>query len=350
MPDQTAKRIPWLDILQCFGLLAVTGYLDYATGYRKSFFLFYLAPIVFTLRRLGLVAAIGMCFLSALVWLVSNDLAGQTFISWLTPLWNTAIRLAVFLLVAGLLAGRGKLEKQVHQGTRDLNREIQERSRLEKEVLEASEREQRKIGHDLHDSLCQHLTATALAGKVLAKKLAGQSRSEAAAANHLVGMVEQGIELTRTLARSLHPIEMQEEGLADGLRELAANISKGFSVSCKLECSQTVSLATADANMHLYRIAQEAISNAIRHGRAKNITIHLDTVANEIIFSITDDGIGLPPAAPGKNGMGLHIMNYRAGMIGANLQVKRLPARGTRVTCILPDPNPVFSEPHAGQK
>ena len=270
------NAIAWLDMLKCLGLLAVTGYLDYATGYNKSFFLFYLVPIVFTLRRLGLVAAIGMCVLSALVWLFSNMLAGQTYHGWLTPVWNTALRLAVFLLVVGLFAVRGKLEKQVRQSASALNREILERRRLEKEVLEASEREQRKIGHDLHDSLCQHLTATALAGKVLAKKLAGKSLPEAAAANQLVGMVEQAIELTRTLARSLHPIEMEAEGLVDGLRELAANISKDFSVACKLECPQTVSLATADANMHLYRIAQEAISNAIRHGQAKNITLNLE--------------------------------------------------------------------------
>lgn len=350
MPYQTPKPIAWLDIVQCLGLLAVTGYLDYATGYNKSFFLFYLVPIVFTLRRLGLVFATGMCVCSTLVWLFSNMVAGQTYNGWLTPLWNTALRLAIFLLVVGLFAVRGKLEKQVRQGASALNREILARSRLEKEVLEASEREQRRIGHDLHDSLGQHLTATALAGKVLAKKLAARSLPEAEAASHLVSLVEQGIELTRTLARSLHPIGMEAEGLVDGLRELAANISRGFSVSCKLECPQTVSLATADANTHLYRITQEAISNAIRHGRAKNIIIHLESAENEIVLTVTDDGLGLPPDAGAGDGMGLHIMNYRAGMIGANLQVKPLPTRGTRVTCILPEPNPVFSEAHVEQK
>ncbi|HEY5042965.1 MAG TPA: sensor histidine kinase [Verrucomicrobiae bacterium] len=339
-----------LDILQCLALLGVTGYLDYATGYNKSFFLFYLAPIVFTLQRLGLKSAVGMCVLSAAVWLVSNVIAGQIFHGWLTPLWNTMIRLAVFLLVVGLFAVRWKLEKQVRQSTDALTEESRKRRRLEQEVLEASERVQRKIGQDLHDSLCQHLTATALAGKVLAKKLAGQSLPETEAASHLVGMVEEGIELTRTLARSLHPIEMQEEGLVDGLREMAANISQGFSVACKLECSQTVSLATADANTHLYRIAQEAISNAIRHGHAKNIAIHLEKVENEIILTVTDDGVGLPSDAWTRNGMGLHIMDYRAGMIGANLQVKRLPTRGTRVTCVLPEPNQAISEAHVEQK
>jgi signal transduction histidine kinase len=349
MPHQLQKSVAWLEMLKALGLLAIIGYLDYLMGYQKSFFLFYLIPIVFTFQRLGLLLSVCMCVLSALVWLVSNRIAGQTYSGWLTPFWNTAIRLAVFVLVAALFAVRRNLQTEVRQSTTALNREIQERSRLEKELLDASEREQRRIGHDLHDSLCQHLTGTALAGKVLAKKLAGQSRPEAEAANQLVGMVEKAIELTRTLARSLHPIEMREEGLVDALRELAANISKGFPVACKLECHQAVSLATVDANMHLYRIAQEAISNAIRHGQAKNITLDLEDNGREITLAITDDGVGLPADAWAKDGMGLQIMRYRAGMIGAELQVERLPARGTRVTCRLPEPARFFAEAHAAQ-
>lgn len=349
MPYQPPKKLAWLDGLKCLGLLAVISYLDFATGHDVSLFLFYLVPILFTLQRLGLIFATGMCVLSSLMWLFANLDAGEINAGWLT-FWNTLIRLVVFLLVMGLVAVRGILQTQVRQSATALNHEVRERTRLEKEVLEASEREQRRIGHDLHDSLCQHFTATAMAGKVLAKKLAGKSLPEADAANQLVGMVEQGIELTRTLARSLHPIEMQAEGLVDGLRELAANISKNFSVDCKLECLQTLSLATADANMHLYRIAQEAISNAVRHGQAKNIIIHLEAHENEIILTITDDGSGLPSDAWVKDGMGLHIMNYRAGMIGGKLQVKRLPARGTRVTCILPQSRKVFSEAYVEQK
>jgi len=337
MSPHPQKMIKWLDMLIGLGLLAITGYADYWTGYQKSFFLFYLIPIVFTFWRLGTLPAVTMCALSALVWLFSNMMAGQTYNGWLTPFWNTAIRLVAFLLVVGLLFARRKLEKKVSQGASALNLEIQKRSRLEKEVLEASEREQRKIGRDLHDSLGQHLTATA-------KKLTDKSPAEAEAANNLVCMVEKGIELTRTLARNLHPIEMDEEGLADSLRELAANASKGLSVSCKLECPRSISLATPDANMHLYRIAQEAISNAIRHGQAKNIVLHLEKTESEIILAITDDGVGLPPDAWARNGMGLHIMNYRAGMIGANLQVKRLPTRGTRVTCVLPETNKIEAD------
>ena len=344
MPHKTPQPLRWLAVFQSLGLLLLAGYLDYATGYDISFFLFYLIPILFALHRLGLRAALVMSVLSALTWWFSNYLAGQPASDWLMQVWNTWLRLMVFLLVVGLLANRGKLEKEVRQNTAAL-------TRLEKAVLEASEREQRNIGHDLHDSLCQHLTATALAGKVLAKELAAAQSAQTAAASHLVGLIEQGIQMTRTLARSLHPVGMQEEeGLVDGLRELAAGISKNFSVSCILKCPATISLATAEANTHLYRIAQEAISNAIRHGRARKIILHLETVEDEIVFTITDDGTGLPADAGSGDGMGLHIMNYRAGMIGADLQVKRLPDRGTRVTCVLPAGSPGVSiNHHVGQ-
>ncbi len=343
---RTLKPSECLDILKCLGLLAVTGYLDCWTGYQASFFLFYLIPIVFAVSRLGMFYGLMMSVLSALVWLFSNMVAGQIYTDWLTPCWNTITRTLVFSFVVVLISVGKRLEKQVRQGTNALSEEVQKRTRLEKEVLEASEREQRKIGHDLHDSLGQHLTATAMAGKILSQKLVAKSMPEAGVAHHLVSMIEEAIELTRTLARSLHPVEMKAEGLADGLQELADNISKGFLVSCKLECPQIVSLATADANMHLYRITQEAISNAIRHGQAKNVIIRLETKDEKIVLTITDDGVGLPDDAGSGTGMGLNIMGYRAGMIGANLQVARLPTPGTRVTCILPADGHVFSEAH----
>jgi len=326
----------WLGVLNCFALLAGIGYLDYLTGYNISFFLFYLIPILYTLWRLGFWGAIAMCALSTGVWLAANAMAGLQYPDWGTPLWNGVLRFLAFVLITGLVAVRGKLEMRVRQSTDALNEEFQKRRLLEKEVLETSEREQRKIGHDLHDGLCQHLTAVALSGKVLAKKLAAESRPETAAANQLVSLIEQGIEYTRMLARSLHPMGIQSEGLSDGLEELAASIMRGFAVHCQIECSGTVSPGTAEANMHLYRIAQEAISNAIRHGHAKNITLRLAGEDDRIVFSIIDDGTGLPPDAEKKGGMGLNIMKYRAGMIGATLQFHRLPKTGTEVMCVVP--------------
>ena len=238
----------------------------------------------------------------------------------------------------------------MRERTAALTREMQERRRLEKELLEAGEHEQRRIGHDLHDSLCQHLTATALAGEVLGQRLADQSLPEAAAANHLVTLVEEAIDLTRGLAYNLHPIEMQVEGLQHSLQALAGNISERFKVSCKFECPQNLLLQDADTNIHLYRIVQEAINNATRHGKAGHIAILIHETNNAIVLEITDDGIGLPENVRKNGGMGLRIMNYRASMIGATFDIKRLPVRGTRVTCALAQNIETFSEIHAAKK
>jgi signal transduction histidine kinase len=326
---------PWSAALS-MALLAMIGYLDYVTGYKISFFIFYLIPIVFALQRVGFSFAILISALSAIVWIFSNILAGATFPSVFVPAWNGAWALVLYVGVVNFLMLRKKLEERVRERTSALTQEVQERKRLEKELLEASEREQRRIGHDLHDSLCQHLTATALAGQVLGKKLADKSLPEESAANHLVELVEEAIDLTRTLARSLHPIEMQAEGLIHGFQELADSISERFKISCKFECPQTLLLRDAAANTHLYRIAQETITNAIRHGKATHIAIRLESADNAITLTITDDGIGLPENTQSKNGMGLRIMAYRASMIGATFNIGRLPAHGTRVTCTLP--------------
>jgi signal transduction histidine kinase len=236
----------------------------------------------------------------------------------------------------------------VRERTAKLQHEIEQRIRLEKELLEAGEREQRRIGHDLHDSLGQHLTATAMAGKVLAKKLADKSLPEAVAADRLVAMMEQSIELTRKLARSLHPIELERNGLASALQNLAANISNAFNVSCRFENSGEAGSIGPEKEIHLYRIAQEAVSNAIRHGRARNMIISLDSVGEKTMLAVTDDGAGLPQDTRAKQGMGLRIMEYRAEMIGATFDIQNLPAGGARAVCVL-DSNPSPTEINADE-
>jgi signal transduction histidine kinase len=183
---------------------------------------------------------------------------------------------------------------------------------------------------------------------VLAKKLANKSTVEPATADQMVAMVEEAIELTRNLARTLHPIGMEADGLVDALQNLAANLSKAFNVSCRLQNSGMVVLSDPNAGIHLYRIAQEAASNAIRHGRARNIVISLDTTSKSIMLSVTDDGSGLPADARTKKGMGLRIMDYRAGMIGAAFEIQNLPLGGARAVCVL-HPRLTDAENHASE-
>jgi signal transduction histidine kinase len=316
-------------------LLAAVGWADYLTGIQVTVLFFYLLPILFVLRRAGRGFAFGMALLAAAVWLTADIAAGEHYKDIWTPLWNLGIKLAVFLLVLVLFSAREELRELVRQRTEKLEHEMQERSRLEKELLEIAEAEQRRIGQDLHDSLGQHLTATAMAGKLLAKKLQEKSPAEAAAANRVVELTEEAVELTRKLARSLHPVELEAHGLADALQQLAAHISRAFNVSCRFASAGPLEVADIKVRTQLFRIAQEAVSNAIRHGRARHIVISFEGIGERRLLAVTDDGSGLPPDARKKNGLGLRIMDYRARMIGATFDIENLPAGGARAVCAL---------------
>ena len=335
MGSRTKLQAKIAGVLGGLGLLAMVGYGDYITGYELTFFLFYLLPILYFQRYVGLGSAFVMALISSVVCLFVNIAAGQHYSDLLTPIWNTSIRLVVFLLLIILFSNRDHLKKLVEQRTESLRLEIQERSRLQKELLEIAEAEQRSIGHDLHDNLGQHLTATALAGKVLAKKLANGTPVEPAKADRLVAMLEEAIDMTRNFARMLHPIELGEGGLGAALHNLAADLSKAFYISCRFQHSGVFKLDDLGTSLHLYRIAQEAASNAIRHGKARNLVIALDATTDRLLLTVTDDGTGLPPDARTKKGMGLRIMNYRADSIGAEFDIQNLPAGGARAVCVL---------------
>jgi PAS domain S-box-containing protein len=215
-------------------------------------------------------------------------------------------------------------------------RDISERKRLEKTILEISEREQRRIGQDLHDGLGQHLTGIAFLTKVQERRLAESHSAEAADAAKIVQLVNDAIRKTRELARGLLPVVSDAHGLMSALRQYASEIEDLFGIACRFSCEEAVLIHDAPMATHLYHIAQEAVNNAIKHGRAKNILISLSANERRGTLIIGDDGVGIErPPAP-HAGVGLHIMNYRAGMIGGNLEVRREQPRGTSVTCRFP--------------
>jgi PAS domain S-box-containing protein len=215
-------------------------------------------------------------------------------------------------------------------------RDISERKRLEKIVLEISEREQRRIGQDLHDGLGQHLTGIAFLTKVQERKLAERQIPEAAEAAKIVQLVNDAIRKTRELSRGLLPVVSDAQGLMSALKLYATEIEDLFGIACRFQCEQAVLIHDAPMATHLYHIAQEAVNNAIKHGHARNILIRLSGVGRQGTLIIKDDGLGIEkPQAP-HAGVGLHIMNYRAGMIGGNLEVRRESPRGTAVTCQFP--------------
>jgi signal transduction histidine kinase len=320
-------------------IVAVVGAFDYLTGIELNFFAFYLVPVILAVWFVGRGFGILISALCVVVSIAADLFAGARYSSSLVPVWNTVISFIFFLVVVWILdklrSLHNQLEERVRQRTAALHSAMQERMRLEEEILNISEREQRRIGHDLHDSLCQHLTGTALAGEVLSGKLAAKSLADAAAMAHIVAMVEGAIELTRRLARGLHPFDLSGEGFADALRELAANISEGFKIPCVFECDGPVEIADPDVAIHLYRIAQESVANAVKHSNAGEIVVSVAADDDDVILKICDDGVGLPENPPGGKGMGLRIMAWRASVIGATFNIERRSPRGTRVTCKL---------------
>jgi signal transduction histidine kinase len=226
-------------------------------------------------------------------------------------------------------------------------RDISERKRLEKTILEIRETERRRIGQDLHDGLGQHLTGVAFMGKVLEERLAESSAPETADAAKIVKLVNESIKMTRELARGLLPVASEAHGLMSALQGWAVEVSELFHVACRFECSDSVFVHDEARADHLYRLAQEAVTNAIKHGHAGNIAIGLAVVMGGGALTIRDDGCGFDVAPKSQSGLGLRIMSYRAKMIGGSLSVQSSLNGGTVVRCLFPIAGRTFEAQNA---
>jgi two-component system, LuxR family, sensor kinase FixL len=214
-------------------------------------------------------------------------------------------------------------------------RDITERRRLEREILDAGTEEQRRIGRDLHDGLCQQLTGIAFATEVLTQKLTARSAPEAASLKKVAELVDQSITQARDLARGLQPVTLEAGGLAAALEALAKQLEGMFHVSCVFVCDGPCLVHDNTVATHLYRIAQEATSNAVKHGKARTVVIDLAVAGDELRLVISDDGVGLANAATDGKGIGLQTMDYRARIVGGELKVRPGERGGTTVTCIV---------------
>jgi signal transduction histidine kinase len=210
-----------------------------------------------------------------------------------------------------------------------------EARRLEQKILDISDAERRRFGQDLHDGLGQHLTGVAFLSKALQQRLAAKSLPEAVDATKIAALVNESIGQTRALAKGLAPVGLEDGGLGSALSQLASSTATVFGVGCHLHTDDALEVNDLAVSTHLYRIAQEAINNAIRHGKARNIDITMQAVDGRVLLSIEDDGVGITPKAdPG--GLGLQIMNFRARMVGGVLDVRRRASGGTAVVCSAP--------------
>ena len=212
-------------------------------------------------------------------------------------------------------------------------RDITERKRLEQEILDVSGRERRSIGRDLHDGLGQELTGVALMLRGLATRISERCPDVIDNVNEIVGHVNQSIETARSLARGLLPVQTETGGLTSALRALAARSRDLYGLEVNFHAEVWPGFALSETNAsHLYRITQEALTNAARHGHATLVDISLNAKESGFSLRITDNGVGLKPAVPSGAGMGLKIMKYRADMIGAKFEITANPPHGAVVT------------------
>lgn len=240
----------------------------------------------------------------------------------LTQLLFTIEGVCISLICARMNAARQRAEDSANEARE-----------LERRILEVSDAEQRRIGHDLHDGLGQHLTGITLVSRRLQQRLVAAESPDAEEAAKLLDLSRTAVNWTRDLCRSLSPPVLEREGLAEALLELAANAEKLFGIRCTCDQTGADHFTDVATSVHLYRIAQEAISNAVKHGRAKNIAIQLLGVPSGLTMCITDDGKGFDQRAAGANGMGVRIMQYRAKMIGAQVDIQSASDGGAAVVC-----------------
>ncbi len=218
-----------------------------------------------------------------------------------------------------------------------LHEEVDERRRLEKELLSITEKERRRIGQELHDSIGQQLTGIEFMSEVMEQKLSDKFPEEASYAAKITALVNKTTDQTRELARGLHPLDLDAGNLMSALEELASTTEHLFGVSCVFQCDKPALVNDTSVAINLFRIAQEAVTNAVKHGKAKNIEIRLTLNDDRSILSVQSDGLDFPENIDHTKGIGLKIMQHRAEIINGTLSIGKAHRGGTILTCIFSD-------------
>jgi signal transduction histidine kinase len=322
----------WLTTALSTLLTLLTGWLDYVTGWEVSLFVFYAIPIIIAVWWSGGRAGVFIAIVSGVVWWTANE-ATHPYETQMGYAWALLNREFYFCVVVfAVTAVRNKQDADAAR-----IQMLEEHQQLERDIVRVSEHEQQRIGQDLHDGLCQQLAAIGCAARALAEDLQNQFLPAARDA----AMIEESIQLAvmegRNLAHGIFPVHVDHDGLAAAVANLARSTSRLTGVAIDFKEGAEVRLGNREASMHLYRIFQEAVANAVRHSGAKRITVFLHQLGDELELLIEDDGTGIA-AGDGnpKGGMGLRTMRYRALALGARLEIKPRAGGGTAVLCRMP--------------
>ena len=324
------QKPKWYAFTAAVLILILIGTLDRVTGYTTSFVVFYVVPITITFWWGNRATATVVAFLATFTWWWVDAASGHRYFSTAIQAWEVGLRCVFFLSIALI----GSIAKERHIAVTTRISLLEHARRLEHQIVEVSEYEQQRIGQDLHDGLCQYLAALGCSAAALKNDLEKSALPNfAAVAGDLADSLRAGISQTRNLARGLMPVRMETEGLVSALEELTSSAGRLLGVQCVLNCTATNIPSDISKARHLYRITQEAINNATRHGKARRIEVSLSSNAVAMVLSIADDGIGISKTTKNLNGMGLSIMRYRANLLGGELSIEEPPGGGTVICC-----------------
>lgn len=317
-------------VLATAALVVIIGVADYFTDWEWSMFIFYAIPILVFANKGSLKLALVTAILCGVVWHVAN-MASHPYRTTAGYTWASFSRMVYFIFVA---IGGTALRKQREEMRARL--EASQRARaLEHEIVRVSEREQMRIGQDLHDGLCQQLAAIDCAAACLRADLETQDRPEASAAEAIQKMLKDAVLEARSLARGISPVHADAEDLPAVMEELTASANLADGIEATFTQEGTEPSLPPQTSLHVYRIAQEAVRNAIKHAGCSRIDIRLRQTAETLEVSVMDDGKGFVEKTNVK-GMGVGTMRYRARLIGAELIMERPESGGTKVRCVLP--------------
>ena len=274
-------------VVEMIVVMIAVGLFNFLLGYQISFFLFYGAPIFVVAWFCDKKSTVLVALVAGLVWWWADWQSGHPYIHDLIEVWEVGIRLGYFLMVAfGASSLRAKSDVAAARIAL-----LEHSQRLEQEIVSISEAERRRIGQDLHDGLCQYLAALSCAATSLRDDLnKRQLAEEAKAADEFARLLQDAVVQTRDLARGLIPVHLEEDGLVMAMEGLANSVTRLQGVNCTFESKGVALKYHETAAMHLYRIAQEAINNATKHGKAQRISISLDANDSVTTLRIADDG------------------------------------------------------------
>jgi signal transduction histidine kinase len=320
--------------------VVVIGSLDFITSYKFRLLPFYAGPIFVMAWFFGKGPGIATALVSGWIWWCANWYNGDPDLHSWVQAWEIFRHVGSFLVVAWV----GAALRMKSDSAAARIRLLEHTQRLEREIVNISESEQRRIGQDLHDGICQHLAALTCSAVSLRddlQKLELDEESKTAA--ELATLLQDAVVQTRDLSRELVPAHVGQVGLVIALDGLAQSVSRLRGIGCTFEFRGAPANYGEQTATHLYRIAQEAINNATKHGKARNIAISLEASDDLLTLRVQDDGAGISNLGANEKGMGLAIMRYRARLTGAELAVEQPAEGGTLVLCS------AIRNPHEGE-